>query len=60
MRQAHIRRLLNRPAVRFLTATADNLADAILGAYRRVEEVKFENAYYRRDIGQKALAALEV
>ena len=43
-----------------VTATADTLADAIRGAYRRVEEVKFENAYYRRDIGQKALAALEV
>ena len=43
-----------------VTATADTLADAINGAYHRVSEVKFDNAYYRRDIGQKALAALEV
>lgn len=32
---------------------------AIKAAYETVEKVKFENAYYRKDIGQKALAALK-
>ncbi len=32
---------------------------AINAAYETVEKVKFENAYYRKDIGQKALAALK-
>ncbi len=32
---------------------------AINAAYKTVETVKFENAYYRKDIGQKALAALK-
>ena len=31
---------------------------AISAAYKTVETVKFDNAYYRKDIGQKALAAL--
>ena len=31
---------------------------AINAAYKTTENVKFENAYYRKDIGQKALAAL--
>jgi len=42
-----------------VTATADTLPRAIEEAYRLTEEIKFENAYCRRDIGQKALAALE-
>ena len=41
-----------------VTATADTLQAAIAEAYRLVNGVKFENAYYRRDIGQRALQAL--
>lgn len=40
-------------------ATADNLKDAVKKAYERVPEVNFENAYYRKDIGKRALSALE-
>jgi len=42
-----------------VTATADSLQDAVKEAYRLVSGIRFENAYCRRDIGQKALAALE-
>ena len=42
-----------------VTATADKLADAIAGAYRRVDKISFENAFFRRDIGARALAAKE-
>ena len=42
-----------------VTATADTLPAAIAEAYRLAGEVNFENAYCRRDIGQKALAAME-
>ncbi len=37
------------------TATAPSLAQAIDGAYALVDKVCFGNAYYRRDIGQRAL-----
>lgn len=40
-----------------VTEVADTLAEAIKQAYQTVETVTFENAYYRKDIGQKALAA---
>ena len=43
-----------------VTATADTLPQAIEAAYRLTEEVHFENAYCRRDIGKRALAAMEV
>ena len=43
-----------------VTATADTLPEAIEAAYALTEEVHFENAYCRRDIGKKALAAMEV
>ena len=39
------------------TAVADSLADAIRDAYKIAEQVHFENAYCRRDIGQRALQA---
>ena len=39
------------------TAVADTLADAVKEAYRLADGVKFENAYRRSDIGQKALQA---
>ena len=41
-----------------VTETADTLKEAIDKAYETVKSVKFENAYYRNDIGQKALKAL--
>lgn len=40
------------------TAVADSLAEAIKEAYRLSDGVKFEGAYRRTDIGQKALQAL--
>ena len=41
-----------------VTATADNLRDAIAKAYALTEKVEFENGFYRHDIGAKALKAL--
>ena len=41
-----------------VTATADTLPEAIEKAYAAVPHVRFENAYYRKDIGQRALKAL--
>ena len=38
-----------------VTATADTLADAIGKAYENVEKISFEKAFYRRDIGRRAL-----
>ena len=40
-----------------VTATAEDLPAAVKKAYEQVEKVRFGNAYYRRDIGQRALAA---
>ena len=40
------------------TAIADSLPEAIAEAYRLSDGVKFENAYRRSDIGQRALKAL--
>lgn len=42
-----------------VTATADTLEGAIENAYSNVNHVKFDNAFYRRDIGAKALKAKE-
>ncbi len=36
---------------------ADDLKGAIDGAYALVDKISFENAYWRRDIGQRALKA---
>ena len=41
------------------TATAKTLKEAIDGAYKLVEQIHFENAYYRHDIGARALKALK-
>jgi phosphoribosylamine--glycine ligase len=38
-----------------VTATADTLADAVAKAYENVEKITFEKAFYRRDIGRRAL-----
>ena len=40
-----------------VTETAPTLEEAIKKAYETVETVKFENAYYRKDIGKRALMA---
>ncbi len=36
-------------------ATADNLGEAVKQAYELVDVISFENAYYRHDIGKRAL-----
>ena len=38
-------------------AVEDNLRKAVDSAYEKVKMIHFENAYYRTDIGKKALAA---
>ena len=40
-----------------VTETASTLEGAIEKAYEAVKTVSFDNAYYRKDIGQRALAA---
>ena len=42
-----------------VTRVADTLQDAINAAYDAVKTVKFENMYYRTDIGKRALQAKE-
>ena len=42
-----------------VVATGDTLPEAICQAYTDVEKVHFENAYYRKDIGKKALSVLK-
>ncbi|MBO7186893.1 MAG: phosphoribosylamine--glycine ligase [Clostridia bacterium] len=41
------------------TQIAKDLKTAIDGAYDLVKQIKFDNAYYRTDIGQRALKATE-
>ena len=41
------------------TATAPTLKEAIAAAYDLADRIHFDNAYCRRDIGQRALAAME-
>ncbi|MBO4792842.1 MAG: phosphoribosylamine--glycine ligase [Clostridia bacterium] len=40
-----------------VTAVGDSLAEAVRNAYEGVGRISFENAYYRHDIGRRALAA---
>jgi len=49
--------LTNGGRVLGVVATADTLPEAIEKAYADVEKVHFHNAFYRRDIGKKALEA---
>ena len=42
-----------------VTAVEDDLGSAICSAYAKCERVSFANAYYRSDIGAKAMKALE-
>ncbi len=41
-----------------VTAVASDLKTAVSNAYEACADIKFDNAYMRHDIGQKALAAL--
>ena len=43
-----------------VTATAPTLKEALADAYAATETVEFEGKYMRHDIGQRALAAMEV
>ncbi len=54
------RLLTNGGRVLGVTAVGDTLGDAIRGAYAKVEKISFDNSYYRRDIGAKAMKAMEV
>ena len=40
-----------------VTAVGSNLSDAIDKAYAATKKIRFENGFYRSDIGQKALNA---
>ncbi len=42
-----------------VTATANNLKEAVDKAYDKVARIGFENAYFRKDIGQRALKKTE-
>lgn len=42
-----------------VTSVASTLKEAIDSSYKNVKEISFENAYYRHDIGQRALKATE-
>ncbi len=50
--------LTNGGRVLGVTATAEDLPSALALAYDRVKTVSFANAYYRKDIGHRALEAL--
>jgi phosphoribosylamine--glycine ligase len=51
--------LTNGGRVLGATAIADTLPEAIKASYAMVEKISFGNAYYRHDIGARAMAALE-
>ena len=51
--------LTNGGRVLGVTERGKDIREAIEKAYQSVEKVHFANAFYRKDIGQKALAALE-
>ena len=40
-----------------VTSVSETLPQAIAAAYKKVEQVKLENGFYRKDIGARALAA---
>ena len=41
-----------------VTAVADSLSDAVDSAYEKVSRISFGNAYFRKDIGARALSLL--
>ena len=49
--------LTNGGRVLGVTETGDTLKEAIDKAYETVKTVSFANAYYRKDIGKRALEA---
>ncbi|MBQ9773921.1 MAG: phosphoribosylamine--glycine ligase [Clostridia bacterium] len=49
--------LTNGGRVLGVTAVEDTLADAIKASYAAVRQVSFGNAYYRNDIGERAMKA---
>ncbi len=51
--------LTNGGRVLGVTAVEETLENAISSAYKKVEKVHFENAFFRKDIGAKALKAKE-
>ncbi len=51
--------LTNGGRVLGVTSISDTLKDAITESYKKVENIKFDNRYYRNDIGTKALKAGE-
>ena len=51
--------LTNGGRVLGATAVASTLPEAIRQAYGLVERIHFDNAYYRKDIGQRALKAVK-
>lgn len=51
--------LTNGGRVLGVTAVEGNLKNAVDSAYALVEKISFGNAYYRHDIGAKALAAIK-
>ena len=42
-----------------VVAVADTLGEAIDNAYAKVDRVSFDSAYYRKDIGKRAMKAME-
>ena len=51
--------LTNGGRVLGITAVADSLPEAIELSYKKVNKVHFDNAFYRKDIGKRALKAME-
>ncbi len=51
--------LTNGGRVLGVTAVEDNLKDAVKSSYELVKQISFDNAFYRNDIGAKALAVLK-
>ena len=51
--------LTNGGRVLGVTAVEENLKDAVKASYALVDKIGFDNAFYRHDIGAKALAVLE-
>ena len=52
--------LTNGGRVLGVTAVADTLKEALKESYAMVEKIHFDNAFYRKDIGQRALACKEL
>lgn len=49
--------LTNGGRVLGVTATGDTLSDALKKSYDAVDKIHFDNAHFRKDIGQRALSA---